>query len=398
MKKDAIMHPKDAIEGYKDKLLDLYCESYGSSSLIALRQKFDNIYYCFESDPVTTLKFLEENSFRGVRGKDRKKLVLEANDYAQTKKNINNQQNMYLSGILLDAFYYNENILNPKALELDFACMGTISMKRLSDPNVSLEEKERIQKRQNKFLDKCNKMGVYPRKDAFSMSIIVSEIAKMQMEETIHLLNETEWGRRIKGDFWQNGVAISDEKLCQLFSSANTATANTWTVNGKPVVYLPLISRLDIGRLDEVFLHENRHAMEMNNNYNGLTNYLDGSYNSINEIRVEKHALRDMARLDEIFQNDISPVKNISECFSWYPYVKEFYESEETLLDMLAIDSDISSFEDIYSKELLMELDSLLHYIGDYQFVESFDKEIIKEKGKVLARKLIEHRNGVISR
>ena len=105
-----------------------------------------------------------------------------------------------------------------------------------------------------------------------------------------------------------------------------------------------------------------------------------------------------MARLDEIFQNDISPVKNISECFSWYPYVKEFYESEETLLDMLAIDSDISSFEDIYSKELLMELDSLLHYIGDYQFVESFDKEIIKEKGKVLARKLIEHRNGVISR
>ena len=45
MKKDAIMHPKDAIEGHKDKLLDLYCESYGSSSLIALRQKFDNIYY-----------------------------------------------------------------------------------------------------------------------------------------------------------------------------------------------------------------------------------------------------------------------------------------------------------------------------------------------------------------
>ena len=398
MKIDAIKQPIDAVRGCREKLLDFYCEDYGRDSRIALRKRMDNIYYCFESDPITTFKFYEEYGYVHISKKDQKRIELEAKEYERIKKEIHEKFCLSYEGLLLDVFYYNNRILSTNIQKMDFACMGTTAQKKLDDPQVSHIEKEKIKRRQRKFKNKVDEFGFIFRKEPFLMDVLVSEKANLQMKETDYLLKNTAWGKRIKSEFWQNGVAISDQKLCELFSPTNDTVANTWSVENKPIIYLPLMQRLDFGRLDEVFLHENRHAVETNGNLCGLTNFDDDRYVSINEVRVEKHALHDLAHINDIFQNDISLDQNLSECFFWYPFVKEFFDSEESLLDLLAVDSDVSTLEKIYSPESLLELDQFLNYIADYRGEESFASEKERERGKALSKNLIEQRNGVISR
>ncbi|MBQ6323509.1 MAG: hypothetical protein IJI22_01615 [Bacilli bacterium] len=393
---EAILHPDEAFLDYVPNLFSLYSHDYGIEYIPKMTDRFYDTMYFFDSDPISTYNFCAK-----LKRFDIPKYVEEEYfDYIKVaKKSHKHIYSNYHSTLI--SFFKPKKVPIAELEQLDYSCYSTKNVSMLSNSQVPRYVKNQILKRQKDYLKKCVNLGVKPLTDSSYISILESNKRNAEREEKRYLLQNTKWGKRITRKFsnWFNEISV-DNIINILSLDSSGATGRIVSSGGVrySFVYLPVIERLKYQALDNIIFHELRHVVELGDLTAGLSVDVGDQYELINELRTEKNALRDLEALkgQVLWSQEPLPSRYRNE----YKYIysnlnlEEFFDDYCAVLNGLAVNGAISSFEASFGKDNLIKFEELLKRAYSLEKQRTIFSEELKDESAVLVKKLRENFEG----
>ena len=105
----------------------------------------------------------------------------------------------------------------------------------------------------------------------------------------------------------------------------------------KTVCHIPLIRYIKTPSLDRMVLHELRHAEETEGSRSGLSIFPNKKLDLLNEVRTEKHAIKDEQKLPLIFAREKDIPQSVYDLL--IPTLEEYGDIEDSL-DAMAFTGD----------------------------------------------------------
>lgn len=341
---DRIMHPLDVLKEYRGQLLKLYSEDYGKSTLPLLKRRSKHICYLFDATPDLTYEFYlqHQKDFSDSHIVDR--IVLEYNDYCLKKNELDHENKKQIYSVMCEALAISEDAYYSKLDEI-----VSLPIESYAFSNMEFVGSSILEHQQEEYIEKCEKLGIHPITDSTLINDILNYKKRVQFICNVILLESTLFGNRILDELKQvnSGVDFTDIAKC-LF---NEESINLCYHSYGPVitiVHCPFIKDLtrNIVNLDQIFLHENRHAIE------GSFSEKFSIYKIFNEIRIDKHAILDNQRMNVIFQKGIPSFS--SEYQKLFSYTGDLFEEYGYLFDQYILEGNMGFVEQIFGKKDLL--------------------------------------------
>ena len=363
---DNILNPEESFKSYQDILIDKYLEDYGEEFEKIIRSRIDRTLYLFDSNPIDTLKFLLDNEDK----------IHDNNYFAEVEKNYYNYQKLKRRitqklekdyyGRLSHFFNISSYPIREDILKLDYQSYNLENTALLKNDSVNDDIKNKIIRRQNKYLEACKEAHVEPLTNPVYINILEKDKEIIEKQKMKYLLSHSTWGKRIIRKFREHDKRIDIDDIVNIMLQKEVGAANFRLDNNfkatTSIVYYPIMKNTRLKSLDRMFFHENRHVVEAGRDSVGLNTHLGNKYQLINEIRTEKHAIEDANELKKkvLWSNDQMPENSYNAYEQLFPYTFTFYEDNRSLLDDIAISGDIGFLEDYYGKEELESYEQFL--------------------------------------
>lgn len=362
---DNILNPKEAFLEYLDNLMPLYVGDYGKENIKLIKDRIKKTVYIFDSLPVHEINFL--TSCEDFCNVDSKLAVAieECRDFIKKKKNIDEKIDKKRYSILAEIFRAGNRYI-AELFELDIDSYSLENQIALGDEDVSDKDKAEIRKRQEEYHMDCERLNIKCITDAMVIEKIFKVSDQLDFDTNILLAQKTKWANRIRNRIFEDtGIYLDDMNLSELLFSSATASSSIINISLNKsirICYFPLARNFFVGNLDGMFFHENRHIVEMSEEYAGVQCFNGGRYCSINEIRTEKNAIRDKIRLESkvLFSNYAYCENNLNVYEMVFPYTGEFFDDHLGQLNKLALKNDIRNFERLYGRGNLKKFDRYL--------------------------------------
>ena len=381
-----LLLPKDAIEEYKTKWLDIYLEDYGAETESEIRSRMNQTIYILESTPIETMDFVRKEplSLKYIKYTE---LEEEYIDYVQIKKKIETILSKKFCDKTSLMYSKSRRVNSIKRLYLDYESYSIENQNNLLDKNTSNQLKDYILRRQQDYYETCKKMGIEAITSPQQIDIILSIQKEILKKEKEWLVKYTKWGHRIHKEVNKKaGFSIHNRELASVLYTPNSGVTSILFHRRKNAVIcrVPLIERIPLESLDQLVFHENRHVVEMDGIYCGLDSVLDKKYSMINEIRTEKNAINDVQRLNNepLFWN--KPISNNyrNNYETLFDYTEDFFETYKDLLNKMAFYHDYERLEYYFGKENLIEFNRNLQKLEE-KLIKSQSTSIKHEKEKI---------------
>lgn len=391
---DNILYPDDAFDEYKNYLIEIYIEDYGEENYSKIKKRIDETYYLFDSNPEESLKFLDETNSSLLNLSRSIRIEIENSNYISCKKKIDKSLYYKFKEYLSNIFGISSRYIDENFLKMDFDAFSFKSMRKLHRGTDA--EKKEIEARQTAYIRTCELYGVKPVTSLFAIESIIHEKNRLDKLEKKMLVEETIWGKRIKKNIVKaTGYNISSDILANLLflRGCCACVINIPNPKGKikRICVFPCIHNYYIGLTDVSFLHENRHVVESDKNFVGLHILKDDSYVFLNELRTEINAIRDSKRFIDspLFSNRSMNSKYVSVYDRLLYYSFDFINDNLDVLNKLAINNDISGYEDLFGR---VNLENFDNYLVEVDCLFRDDSSLIdEEKGRKLVKKINNH-------
>lgn len=339
---ERILNPSFALEDNEKMLIDYYASIYGSKYKNLIKDRTDSTIYIFESKPEYTFKFLLENQDKISDFSQLEYVEKQAKDYSKLELDLNTK-------LQLDVYFM-------------FCDYHNIDAKKNSNNfDIILQIADEMTTNYEKYCLECNCLGIKPINDSKIISDFLQKKRKKIQLKDKELFFQSIWGKRIKQSFLEMGLSIDDNILYHIFDIGGADGRCLNHPCGLKFVYVPTIQLYCQGyNVDSAFLHENRHVVEAGED--GKCIGISPSYDKftlLNEIRTEKNAIEDFENLPTLFSRKSSNDDNVTYRFL-FPFCADFFEEYQFLLDMCAIENNISLLESIFGREALSDYDNLL--------------------------------------
>ena len=363
-----INNPHKALERIINNLVSIYISDYGNEYEEIIKEKINNTIFIFDSNPIETKNFIGKNL---DKIKDNRKLLkteIEYLDYIKEKKKIEKEIKTVFLNYIKKYTYIDINIDKDKVYNLDFDSYSLENNIKLERDNTQLEEKEKILKRRKEYKLDYLEISMRPLTDWQQIEKIIKYKNSLELYKKIELIKRTKWGHRIKREILRNNkTELSDLQLANiLFDDDNNATTSIIIDNDnnkKTICYMPLIHNVEKSSLDKILLHELRHVIETNDESIGISRISNQQYDTLNEIRTDKNALKDKLRLNN--QTIFSDKKSNSLYEALFAYTGDFFEEHKNVLDYIAISGKIELLEKLFNHDELILYDYYLHDIEE---------------------------------
>ena len=397
VKFENILNPEEAFKEFKKYLIELYAEDYGEEYKELIKNRIDGTYYLFESNPIDTYNFYKENKNLSYGLKRRIRIEREYSDYISFKNKIDKYLTNKYKDIISSYFNTTSSLLSDDLLIADFDSFSYESIRVLNNPYASYENKSRILNRQKRYLDLCSQHNVRAITDSSIIERIINIRKELENEGFKLLLDNTIWGRRIVKDIYSKtgkmvdtkllGTVMYDDKCC-----ASVCQIPTYNGDFIRICLFPIMKNYDIGALDKIFYHENRHVIESDINVSGFACSNIGNYFLINELRTQENAIRDAYEFRRVplFANYKESDNFINIYERLFDYCGPFIKNYLNLLNKIGINNDILGLENLFGKVNLQELEEYLKEV-DKSFLDGYPDRIDFNKQKVLTYCLDSH-------
>lgn len=366
---DAIMSPNEAFSDYKKYLLGKYVEDYGEDKYSLMRKRMDHTIYLFNSPPPYKMQFIVDHFNEISDYREVLRIEAEFQDYMKVRKRIENDLRRKFYDEIASYFHIaNGKIRYEELVDLDFDSFSSKSLSLLANEEVDEKVKESILRRQEKYKKTCRMYYLEPITDCRIIDHLKRYEARLNAIMGELLIKYSKWGKRIQKEInSQSKIKVTEREIAKIVFCDKTASTSTITKGEKCTVlcYFPVMKVSDIGELDRLFFHENRHVVETNRNFSGIDDYHCSKYTMLNEVRTEKNAGIDAQSFAEIplFSN-ASMGKKYFNCYqAVFPYTEDFFEQYREVLNGIAIENDISMLEHLYGEDNLVAFNNYLNDI-----------------------------------
>jgi len=389
---EAILHPDEAFQEYvSSNLLSIYRHDYGYGSMELIESRIRNTTYLFDSNPIATYNYLSN-----INGFNIPSIVIEEyEDFLKVQQMAKFLAYESYYSLLCNFFGVKYGELK-KLLKLDYKSFNFQSMRVLNDKKAKQEEKEKVLRRQDSYLEMCSDLGINPLTDSIYISILENCERQTQEEEFKYILKNSKWGKRILNKIREKFPGVLVENVMDILEGESTATTTTLfsgTGANHKLVYFPLIEREKTKALDIVILHELRHVIESGTSANGLYAHAGNKYKLINEIRTEKNALSDLdvLRGKPLWSQEEPPSNYYNIYQVLFPYTLDFFEEFRDTLNSLAIYNSISTFETIFGEKNLAIFEKYLEIVRDMLDTHgiNYEDSRMKKNGQKILKKMI---------
>ena len=296
---ERILHPEETLDEIKEELFSLYEQDYGKYSRKTMEQRWNNTFFIFDATPIELRELLLSNKIKNKKSVLR--MEIEYVDYRRVQKRVEESAKEEFKEYLTDRFHIF------KQEDMD---------------------------------DLWNGKTKDPRWNDYMQESILNKKKELDFKSKKELVRRTIWGKRIK----KKCKTLTDEQLAEiLFNSTLTASTNVLldkNITYKTVCFIPLAKHINVPSLDRIVLHELRHVVETENNRSGLCFFEDFKYDRLNEVRTEKNAQRDEARLPIIFGRRKTGPQSLYEVYLNRLQGLDIYEE---LLNVVAFIGNIDS-------------------------------------------------------
>ncbi len=383
---DNIMNPNEALKDYMNSLKALYIEDYGEKYSKLIKERIKKTIYIFDSLPVDEVNFFEEHKNRLGYSKEADLAFLECRDFFNKKTMIDEKINQKYYTILANVFGVYGRFID-ELFSLDIEAYSLDNQIALGDECISVEVKEDIIKRQEEYKRECARLNIKCLTNAKTIEWLLELRDDFAFETNYHLVKNTKWAKRIKRRiFEEKRLLISDIDLTELLFYCTSGSSNLIDTDRKEklrICHFPLLANVCRGNLDGMFFHENRHVIEMSDEYAGFQCFENGRYCSMNEIRTEKNAIRDKEKMSNkpLFSNNdfYDGVFNVYE--KLFQYTEGFFDEHLEVLNRIAVGNNFKDFERLFGRKNLREFDFYLNNIQE-AICNDMDSEYLCDKDR----------------
>lgn len=397
---ESFLCPKEVLDENQNLLIDRYVEDYGNEYRDLIRKRMDNTLYLFDSNPIVTMKFIQQ--FGGNISSSQMKLFeKEYRNYKKVFSVIHERIKKQYYQKLASYFSISSHPIKEEILSLDIESFSLENQFLLKRSDVCTSEKEKIIKRQEKYLEECEMIGVEPLTNSVYIQFLLDEKRRLEEYEDLSLLKNTKWGRRIVKTIRSYYPKIRLSEIQKIMRD-DAVAVTSYLLDSRGcararILYFPLLEHYSVMSLDRIFYHENRHVVESNPYSSGLHSHVGSSYQLLNEIRTEKNALDDLDYFphDLLWSSD-SMVEGYHNTYEeLYSYISSFLEEHREVLNDCAIRGDLLDLEEKFGKKNLKELEMFLDELSGVLKQNHFQYSSTKrEEGKRLIYQLNQHFHG----
>lgn len=384
---ERIVNSEESLEEIKQSLIEAFQEDYGSKHSDVIKEKINNGIYFFETTPDIMFRFMLKNAPSLL---NKETIQIEYQDYVTKQYEIGAKLTDELFRLYAVAF----NLTRTDIARLIYKKEQLINLPVESYYDNSTKSKNKYL--QKEYLKQCEELKIRPIFDSGVIEQLLMARKKCEKNSNTKMITDTIWGKRINEEFTKKvGKKSSPEFLADMIYGhpCNIEVPNNCSKN-KKILYFPLMRQYFIGDMDTTFLHEVRHMVECGRLCSGL-DWPSGNYKILNELRVEKHAIKDNERTGVIFSKEgicegvYSPYRIIS------PLADDFIDEYEPYLDQLAIYQNIARLEETFGYETIKEYGIFLNQAFNDAISSPFIKtyrcsEEEKNKSKEYTKKLKE--------
>lgn len=396
--RENILNPEEAFKSYLSRLMPIYIEDYGVENSRLIKERINKAIYLFDSLPIDEINFIVEYGEK-LQCKEKARLAFdECRDFINKKKKIEEKTEKKFYNILADVYGAGDRHVEELfTMEVDYYSLEM--QLTLASDETNEELKDEIRKKQEEYRKTCERLGIKCITDHRIIDRLFEIRDDIDYETNLLLARETKFGKRLKKEiFRKSGAVLTDAQLVDLLFYSNTASTASIDVGRKNkliVCYFPLAKNIMIGNVDSCFFHEMRHILETSDNFSGIQVYSCDKYLAMNELRTEKNAVHDLAKLKDfpLFSSDGFVNYNFNVYQKMFCYTEGFFDEHRKELNKLAIRNAVKEFERLYGKKSLREFEKYLKqihtdYLNDtWMYKKLYDEE----KQKSLVRSLNEH-------
>ena len=245
VKLENIFYPDDAVRDQQRLLLDAYLEDYGEENRKLIQKRQSQTTCLFDSDPVVTKLFLEENAPFLHDPRLERRTEEEYEDYIRiTKKRLPKVQEKYYQ-LLNDTFRLTGSKDYKDVLGLDFDSYSFANDQLLKQESLPTEIKDHILARREAYFQACRSAGVRFVTDQKEIMALMEARGYYTKDGIEFLLQKTKWGKRIQNSFYQKGIHITLTTLTRTMAGNHSACCFPCFVNREKrvgtLIYFPII-------------------------------------------------------------------------------------------------------------------------------------------------------------
>lgn len=357
----AITHPNEVLNSHKDKLEKMYIEDYGRKHIDLVRERMHNTAYMFDSTPDITYEFVVNN---GVLMSDEKFNKLEEfyKDFIKTKKEAEKKSEYAIflnicKHFKLDEKTYRKYYHDLVNLPIQAYVKEFIPFLSSEEQNMGEEQLKQV------YLNKCEELQIKPITNPNTLKKIILE--NMNIDEKVYnyiLFSKSLFGKYAKRKLEiKLGIKITIDKVIDYYTSIDPFCIS----NKKTLVFIPMIKTYQNGgKLNTIFLHENRHAIESNGKGFGIDVLFMPHLDILNELRTELKAMEDQERVPKMF-NVVE--REITDNYTLEPYllfieeVQELFKQYGHIFNECAITNNIRLLQKYFGIRELKKMNDLLY-------------------------------------
>lgn len=361
---EKVIYIDEVLENAKEKLASYYVDEYGSNYRELIDYRLQNTSFIVKTQPDLLFESLKNYHVYFRNSKDFDNMILEYEDFCTVQARLQKLMSEKVNAVLKH-HYKVDNPLFFSDMTLEVLKFMSSSFSRLLEGNTIDESlKKDILDGRELYYFLCHKYHCDPIVDATVVDKVIKEIENIKGSFHRELLKQSKWGQRLYNEVVSKSsrifVGIRGAELIiydflsqVVFKSNDTAMCvsleNSSSQNNIVFLHTQGPMMLDF---NHYFYHEMRHAVE----FGGISAFND-KYSTINELRTENHALKDMDNLPTIFESMIT-------CESLYTPLLQLsyglFDEEEKFFDNIAIESKDEEMERIIGKTLLREYEQML--------------------------------------
>ena len=382
---ERIINPEESLEEIKETLIGIYKEQYSSKYSDLIKDKINNGIYFFESSPEASLNFMLKFAPNLL---DEETFQIEYNDYVIKQQEIARSLTDELFQLYAIAFSLSTDDIK----RLMYKKKKLIELPIEAYCNASPKSKYDDLKRE--YLRRCESLEIKPLINSEVIERLLETRRKYEKNSNIRMITETIWGQRISKEFNKKlGKKISPEYISEvIYGPICNVEIPVNSFTKKKMIYFPVMRQSLYGDLDAAFLHETRHMIEYGKFCTGI-DWVSDNYKILNEIRVEKHAIKDDMQTSTIFSKDTLRDGVYSTYRLLFPLAAGLVEEFETQLDEIAINQNIARLEWMFGHKEIKEYGSFLNQeftiVKNEPFIETYYcSEEAVEKSKEYIKKL----------
>lgn len=391
-----ILNPEISFLDYKNNLIEKYIEDYGEEYKDTIIDRMNKTLYLFDSNPKDKLLFILNNE-KSIDDKYLVEVEKEYNNYQRIKRKIHNSMIKKYYNYLSVFFNVSNSYINEDILNLDIDSFSLENQAKLSNSEINEKIKDKIIKRQIRYLAACKENNVEPLTDGIKIHLIERERDRLKRNEIKHILLKTSWGKKILKKFRDYNPKIELSDIVKIMRQEEVGAADFLLDESyeetSRILYYPIMRNIKYKSLDRMFFHENRHIIEAGKDHVGINTHLGNKYQMLNEIRTEKHAIEDSKHFinNVLWSNEEMPEHSYNGYEELFPYTYNFYDDNKDLLDELSFSGKIEELENIYGEDNLIRYDYFLKDLSDLLSKNHYKYKSIEKEEE--AKKLVYNLN-----